>query len=118
MIKRLIAFALLLSFAAGCTFANDSRRKLYVKQTNDLTPEVETAVLEGSLLVGMRPNDVSASWGDPANVERNYENDLSLTRWEWGKRSVTAAGVSVTPDRWALFKDGKLSKWEDNRVKK
>ncbi|NGO40424.1 hypothetical protein G4L39_13635 [Limisphaera ngatamarikiensis] len=77
-------------------------RHLYVKAHPELSERIKSAVLEGSIIIGMSSDDVRASWGDPDKVNRTVGTFGVHEQWIYG-------------DTYLYFEDGVLKSWQDSR---
>lgn len=77
-------------------------RQDYVKAHPELPERTKSAILKGSIIIGMSAEDARTSWGDPDKVNRTVSAFGVHEQWIYG-------------NTYAYFEDGVLKSWQDSR---
>ena len=79
----------------------DERRKVYVQKNKQLSVDFKKAILSGKVILGMTPEDVSASWGKP--------EDVNKSGGAWGVHEQWVYGLKT----YLYFENDKLTNWQN-----
>jgi hypothetical protein len=85
--------------------SKDTRATLYVTQHPEVSSRFASAILAGSVLIGMSPDMVQAAWGAPTRVEKNAGTKAD-EKWIYGNYLVNSAVTHL------YFKKGELVLYE------
>jgi hypothetical protein len=83
-------------------------RIIYLKLNPDLEPKVRSAIEDCKIYIGMRKEDVRASWGGPTRVNRTVERYGIHEQWVYCKYGDCLSGAI-----YVYFDDGILTSWQD-----
>lgn len=99
---------------SGCGFFHKQRRVSYIQKHPELSDLQREQIVKGQLWVGMKPEEVKASLGNPTNVNK----DLLGKSETW---SYTYRGQYVTRTRYVFgrcyrleFHQGRLANWRED----
>jgi len=76
------------------------RREWYCRTHTDLSPQTAKAIICGELLIGMTPEQVRASWGQPTKVNQTMTSEGLREQWVYAST------------RYAYFREGVLAAWQ------
>jgi hypothetical protein len=79
-------------------------RKNYGRDHPDVAPEVAEAVASQKIMMGMTPDQVRTSWGEPKSVTRSVSSLGTLEMWWY-------SGACLD------FANGKLESWTTDEAK-
>jgi hypothetical protein len=62
-------------------FISEKRREWYVKNHSDLSPEIREVIIAGKWVIGMKRNDLLASFGVPYKINRTVTSNVINEQW-------------------------------------
>lgn len=77
-------------------------RLRYTQENPDLVKEIKTAIIIGTLNIGMTPAQAAASWGKPDDINRTVTKHGTIEQWVYRGREA-----------FVYFENGKLTGWQD-----
>ena len=92
----------------GQDYINEARH-FYVNQNPDISEEIKSAILNGNLIVGMKPADVVATWGKPIEKNTTHAQDNKNEQWIYGDIDYDTA-----LDRYVFIHNKKFAYLDNN----
>jgi hypothetical protein len=90
-------------------FISEKRRKWYVNNNSDLSPEIKETILAGKWKIGMKRNDLLASLGIPEKINRTVTSNVIHEQWIYGYDLRVPRETTI----YFYFVNDVLTSWQD-----
>lgn len=98
----------------GCESIGKNRRFSYVMSHPDLSVEQKDLILNGKLWVGMLPDEVRASLGNPNIVQKDILGEKEVWSYIYKDQFTTHKGYAFDRVLRLEFLEGRLANWRED----
>lgn len=101
-------------FCVSCETLSRSRRLTYIKKHPELSSEQKDLLLKGKLWVGMVPEEVRASLGGPAYVQKDILGEKEVWSYKYRDQFTTHRRYIFDRVIRLEFIEGRLANWRED----
>lgn len=109
----LSALLIFLFINAGCESISKSRRMKYVSYHPELSTEQKSLLLKGKLWVGMTKDEVTASLGNPDNIQNDKLGENEVWSYQYKGQYTNYFPYDFNKVLSLQFLEGRLANWRE-----